>query len=404
MANEPHEIAELIARSLNGPLNEEEQYRLNAWRLANEEHQQLFEKFKDNKWIAAELSVLYEYDKEAMRKKLAQSIAPSSKFKYIIMKNWPAYAAAASILILISVGYWWLSKPKKQSVTQEVSRFKNDVLPANDQSAVLMLEDGRKIYLDQVQDGSVTQQGNVQIVKRGKELTYASAVGTRQSAVTYNTLSTPKGKQYQVVLPDNSKVWLNAASSIRYPTAFTGNERKVEITGEAFFEVSTLRLRSGQKMPFRVTIVAGAVRGEVEVLGTHFNVNAYENEEVVKTTLVEGKVKVSSMVNGQGAMLKPGQQASLSKASQSIPVQIVDVEGIVAWKNNFFVFNDLTIQAVMRQLARWYDVEVVYEGQVPEHFNATIQRNVPLSKVLQVLELTESVKFEIDGKRVVVKN
>jgi transmembrane sensor len=397
MANEPHEIAELIARSLDEPLNDEEQRRLDAWRLANEEHQQLFEQFKDTKWLTAELSVLYEYDKEAMRKKLAQCIAPRPKFKYLITKNWPAYAAAASFLILISVGYWWLSRPKKQPVIQEVSRFKNDVLPANDQSAVLVLEDGRKIYLDQEKDGSLTQQGNV--VKRGKELTYTSASGTRQSAnVSHNTLSTPKGKQYQVVLPDNSKVWLNAASSIRYPTAFVGNERRVEITGEAFFDVSKDKTK-----PFRVAIVAGAVRSEVEVLGTHFNVNAYENEEVVKTTLVEGKVKVLSKVNGQEAMLKPGQQASLSQAVQSIPVQSVDVEEVVAWKNNFFVFNDLTIQAVMRQLARWYDVEVVYENQVPDHFNATIQRNVPLSKVLQALELTESVHFEIDGKRVVVK-
>jgi ferric-dicitrate binding protein FerR (iron transport regulator) len=227
--------------------------------------------------------------------------------------------------------------------------------------------------------------------------------------VAYNTVSTPRGGQYQVVLADGSKVYLNAASSIRFPAAFTGNERRVEITGEAFFEVTKRSLPSKGKMPFIVTIVqpSGSV-AEVEVLGTTFNINSYANEPEIRTTLVEGSVKVSSMVNGQSSMLQPGQQASIlglskSQPSHPIPIQTVDVSQETAWVKGLFFFNRSDIKTVFRQLERWYDIEVVYEGAVPDDtFSGKIQRNLPLSRVLKYLE-KGNIHYQLYGKKLVIQ-
>lgn len=398
MANDTHEMAALIAGALQGTLNEEQLRLLNDWRQAAPENQQLFDQLTSKEKLAPRLAVLHEYEQDAVRNKLSHRIVPRSKFRYLMVKNWLQYAAAASILLMIAVGFWWMQIKKQPPVTQQASRFKNDVAPGGDK-AVLVLGDGSTIYLDQAQDGSLVQQGGMKIVKQGGTLTYERANTHPQSAdITYNTLTTPKGGQYQVTLPDHSRVWLNAASSIRYATAFTGNERRVEITGEAYFEVA-----KEKNKPFRVAI-APVARGAspviVEVLGTEFNVNAYSNEAAVKTTLLEGKVKVLS--GSQSSTIVPGQQAQLIKGIVQV-VDHADLEEAMAWKNNTFVFNNLTIEDIMRQLSRWYDVEVVYEQPVNTHFIASIPRTVTLSKVLQVLELTGGVRFEIDGKKITVK-
>ena len=218
--------------------------------------------------------------------------------------------------------------------------------------------------------------------------------------MSYNVLSTPRGGQYRLVLPDGSQVWLNAASSIRYPTAFTGTERKVEVSGEVYFEVT-----KNAAMPFRV--VVNRRKGEpdpmeIEVLGTQFNVNAYTDEDVIRTTLLEGAVKVKKGV--KGGILQPGQQAQCKEDGEMRWVPDADVEKVVAWKNGVFEFRDENLQAVMRQISRWYDVEVVYEGAIPtDGFTGRFSRNTSLSGVLSILRLSD-IRLTVENKKIIVRS
>lgn len=218
----------------------------------------------------------------------------------------------------------------------------------------------------------------------------------------YNTLSTPKGKIYKLLLPDGSLVWLNAASSIRFPTAFTNGERNVEITGEVYFEVT-----KDAKKPFRVYFSSPPTgkegrEGAVEVLGTHFNINAYANEDAIRTTLLEGSVKVSAMSNRQSAILKPGEQVSMSQSShlsQPIPVQTKKVMG---WKDGYFSLDDLSLEALMREVERWYDVEVEYENGVPaKAFFGKVNRDLSLFDFMEGLK-DWGVRFRLEGRKVII--
>ncbi|MBO9204778.1 MULTISPECIES: FecR family protein [Niastella] len=364
---------------------------------------------------------------ELLRERLSlrlQSIleteAPAEKPTHYIRRNRWWLVAAAIILLLGTGAYIWLSSPAIQPKppvvqVQPESPLQNDVQPGGNK-AMLTLDNGATIILDSAQSGALAQQGNTQVVKLNDgQLLYnqtakssGNPLTTHHSPLTYNVLSTPRGGQYQLALPDGSLVWLNASSSIRFPTAFTGNERTVEITGEVYFEVMPLRLRSGQKMPFTVYFSSspaggGGRLGSVEVMGTHFNINAYNDEASIKTTLLEGSVKIKK--DAASAILKPGEQASVShsfQSSQVIPVQTADVEEVMAWKNGAFQFNGATIQTVMRQITRWYDVEVEYKGNITLHFAGAISRNVNISQVLQMLEKAGGIKTSITGKKVTV--
>jgi transmembrane sensor len=305
---------------------------------------------------------------------------------------WRRLAFAASIVGLIVLGsfFFFNKNGNNGSVkTSKTERFKNDVSPGGDK-AILTLADGSTIVLDEAQNGTLAQQGSAKIIKLGGKLSY-DLITKNAKEVVYNTISTPKGGQYQLELPDGSLVWLNATSSIHFPTAFVGKERKIEITGEAYFEIAKNR-----EMPF-IVAVNGA---EVQVLGTHFNVNAYNDEENVNTTLLEGSVK---FVNGDNtSLLKPGQQSQLAKNGAVRIVNDVNVEEVVAWKNGLFDFENANIETVMRQLSRWYDVEIEYNGKTDDLFIAEMPRNIKLSDALKALELTGKVKFEINGKRIIV--
>ncbi|MEO6733180.1 MAG: FecR domain-containing protein [Ferruginibacter sp.] len=303
-------------------------------------------------------------------------------------------AAAASLIGFLFLGaYLMVNRNKANEVAKTVVKpktFKNDVLPGG-AKAILTLADGSAIVLDDAQNGALAQQGNTKVIKFGAKLSYDPAQSGSKDIV-YNSISTPRGGQYQVELPDGSNVWLNSGSSLRFPTAFTGKQRRVEVTGEAYFEVA-----KNAAMPFVVS-VGGA---EVKVLGTHFNIMAYNDEAMMKTTLLEGSVEF--MAGGNSNLLKPGQQSQLTPGGSIKVVSNVDVDQVVAWKNGLFHFENADIGTVMRQLSRWYDVEVVYENKnINDQFVLEMRRNSKLSDVLRVLELTGDIKFDIQGKKIII--
>ena len=302
-------------------------------------------------------------------------------------------AIAASVIGLLLISVFLLNDKigKKETAKAETNhqRFKNDVSPGGDK-ATLTLADGSTILLDEAQNGTIAQQGNSKIIKLDGKLSY-DPTNKNSREIVYNTISTPKGGQYQLELPDGSQVWLNATSSIHFPTSFTGTERRIEITGEAYFEIA-----KNPNMPFIVTVS----NSEVQVLGTHFNINAYNDEDNVKTTLLEGSVRFVN--DGSVNILKPGQQAQLTKEGTTKVVSDVNVDNVVAWKNGMFDFENASIETVMRQLSRWYDVEIEYKGKTDDLFIAEMRRNIKLSDALKALELTGKVKFDIQDKKIIV--
>ena len=298
---------------------------------------------------------------------------------------WLKYLSAAAILIFVSfASYFYLIRDAEQSDTQ-FSQV-NDIKPGSN-DAILTLSDGQKISLNDTQNGEISEQYGIKVVKAADgQLIYSlSDPEDLSHANSFNTIETPMGGQYQVNLPDGSKVWLNSASSLRYPIKFIGPNRNVEITGEAYFEVA-----KNTGMPFRVKV------GEqvIEVLGTHFNVMAYPDEQSINTTLVEGSVKVSSGRNS--TVILPGQQSRVSQSE--IKVLDVDVNDFTAWKNGFFVFKNENIESMMRKISRWYNVEIIYKGDIThKSFGGIISRSRNISEVLKILELTGSLHFEIES-------
>ena len=310
-------------------------------------------------------------------------------------RQWLSYAAAV-LLLLTGAGLFivFKNKPSAPALTGAKQPV-NDLLPGSNK-AILTLGDGTSIVLDNSANGVISQQGDARVTKSADGTLTYTASGHTGTAIVYNTMRTPRGGRYQVTLPDGTIVWLNSASAITYPTAFTGTERKVTVNGEAYFEVAK---RAGQS--FRV--IAGNT--EIQVLGTHFNINAYPDEASLKTTLLEGSVKV--VKNEQAVLLTPGQQAVVNTnqpgtGSNVSVVKAADIEQVMAWKNGLFSFKNADIATVMRHLARWYDVEVVYEGEIPgNRFEGDIPMDAPASQVLRVLQ-KNNVHFRINGNKIVV--
>lgn len=293
------------------------------------------------------------------------------------------FAAAAMLVVLFGIG-WMLKVSVNKKEKSHILVVKNDVLPGH-AGAVLTLGDGSKVVLDSAGNALVARQGTSRIRNVNGHLIYSTGEATTK--VVYNILSTPKARQYQLTLPDGTKVWLNAESSIRYPVAFAGNERKVEITGEAYFEVV-----HNASQPFRVF----AGKTEIEDIGTHFNVNAYGDEPLLKTTLLEGAIRV----NGQ--LLKPGQQAQLSGDQGIKIVELPDAGSVVAWKDGVINFSAADVATLLRQIERWYNVQVRIEGQLPDiYLTGTIPNSMKLSSVMKVLELNK-IKCSLQGNELIV--
>lgn len=312
---------------------------------------------------------------------------------HILRRPWFRYAAAI-ILVVGAALFFWLSSNKTTTQPPAIVNTgskTNDIDPGKD-GAILTLEDGTQVVLDSLGNGVIASQSGAKVVLNNGQLVY-NTDGTTSQKIVYNTITTPKGRQFQLLLPDQTKVWLNATSSLTYPTVFTGNEREVKITGEAYFEVTK------SKQPFMVHINDETT---VEVLGTHFNINSYTNEADIKTTLLEGSVQV---VNGTGkTIIKPGQQAKIDNNTDKHiqVVNAVDIDRVMAWKNGVFDCQDASLEEVMRQLERWYDIEVVYEKEIPKfEFVGKIGRDLKLSEVMRGLELSK-VHCRLEGRRLIV--
>jgi transmembrane sensor len=306
--------------------------------------------------------------------------------------------AAAAAVVLMVVGTYWYKQHDKHEQAIERYAFKNDVSPGGNK-ATLTLAGGKVIVLDSAADGSLARQGNVQVMKLANgQLAYTGSAGSGNAKITgktvevlYNTLSTPVAGQYRLVLPDGTQVWLNSASTLCYPTTFTGRTRQVEVEGEAYFEVKEDAAR-----PFLVK----SGKTSVLVLGTHFNVMAYPDEGSIKTTVLQGKVKVTA--GGKSALLQPGEQATVGNKTD-ILVSAVDTDKETAWINGFFQFDETDLPTLMRQLKRWYGIDPIYQqADTSRKFGGRISRNLKLSEVLHILE-GNNIHFEIDGKKLIVK-
>ncbi len=308
-------------------------------------------------------------------------------------------AVAASVLIALSVGFYLYTLPGKTPFPSAAQQAAN-ILPEPGNRAVLTLANGKTIALDQVSAGALASQGNVKITKTAEgDIIYQAPNSALQNApVSYNTITTPKGGQYHIVLPDGTAVWLNASSALHYPAQFPEGKREVELSGEGYFEVAKIGNQQGQRIPFLVK-TGGQV---IEVLGTHFNINGYLDDGRIKTTLLEGSIRVAQINNHQSRVIRPGEQAQVGAGPLRVLTN-VDVEQAVAWKSGFFEFDDTDITLVLKQISRFYNVEIVYQGKPPElKLGGRINRNLPLSLVLKSLE--PDLKFRISGNKLTVIN
>lgn len=397
-------IAGMIIKYHRDEISELEHRELMEWRNQSEENRKLFDRLSNHDYVRDNIKDLP--DIPSLKKEGWQRVMNAIKEEdAAAYPMYPAatrrlrrtrYFIAASVAGLLVTGVWLYTKngpvAKSNISSPLASNFKNDVAPGGNK-AVLTLSDGSHVVLDSVGKGTIAAQGNAQVVKLGDgQLAYKSGVNEETVSLAYNTLTTPSAGQFQVTLPDGSKVWLNNASSLRYPVTFSGKTREVELNGEAYFEIAP-----NAHQPFKVN-VGGTL---VDVLGTSFNITAYADENNIKTTLLSGSVRVSK--EDTRILLKPGEQARVNEAGNLKVLKDVDVDGVVAWKNGWFHFEHADLKTVMRMLARWYDVEVVYEGAIPDRqFGGDIERKLNLSQVLEILQKNQ-VRFEIEGKKITVR-
>ena len=372
------QISELLKKYQDGTLSAEDRDKLDAWYLHKASNSNL---------------QLNEYELEDSYQYLKSELPLQEETKVVSL--WPRIAVAASIAVLLGTGIFYFAQPKEQQV--QVTAKPQEIAPGGNRG-VLTLSNGKQIVLSEITaKDTIAKEGEeneVTIKMNAKgEITYVinpNAEGAKDDN-SFNTLATPTGGQYNIILADGTKVYLNAVSSIKYPTQFNGDKRIVELEGEAYFEVA-----KNKNKPF----IVKSDNQSIEVLGTHFNVHSYNNESVVKTTLLEGSVAVTH--KNQKTILKPGQQSDVSDNFSKIKVREVDTEEAVAWKNGRFKFDNADLKTVMKQLERWYGIKVEYRGDVSDvRFNGGTFRNKNLSEVLKVLELS-NIKFKVEGKTVIV--
>jgi transmembrane sensor len=384
-----YRTAYLIAGFIRNTLSEKEHDELDNWVNESDHNMKLFEDLTDEKNLVANLEwmdkVQTEQSYQAMQDKGAFKVPPK-KFS-----NKRIWLAAASVIILLGVFFVYRYTSVKPGSVEDIATTDTTLLKPGGNRAMLTLADGKIIDLTYAKNGIIEDASGAVVNKTADgELVYVKDSSLGNTAALH-TLSTPVGGQYQLTLPDGTKVWLNAATTIKYPPAFGSKERTVTISGEAYFEVA-----KNEKKPFKVLMDDSTA---VIVTGTHFNINAYQNEKEQQVTLLEGSVSVSNANNV--TKLEPGTQA-LIKNKAIRKDKVLDVEEITGWKDGLFVFHDATIEAIMMQLERWYDAKIIYKANIKQLFNANILRKEPLAKVLKLLELNGYVHFKIENNIIYV--
>ena len=384
-----YRIAYLIAAFIRNTITEKEHDELNDWVNESDDNMRLFEELTDERNLEANLAWMDKVQTEQSYKALQEKGAFEAHRKKFQLS--PVWMVAASVILIVGVFIIYRFAGNSSTNKNNIAVSDTTQLKPGGNRATLTLSDGSVIDLTTANNGLIEIGKGSHVNKPAAgELVYDAGVSADETP-SIHTLSTPVGGQYQVTLPDGTKVWLNAATKLKYPSRFASSERKVEIDGEAYFEVT-----KNNKQPFRVALTDGST---VTVLGTHFNVMAYTNETEKEITLLEGKVAVAK--NNSAENLVPGTQAIITTNAITKRTGI-DTEEITAWKNGLFVFHDATIESIMKQVERWYDAKVVYKSEIKQQFNATISRNEPLLKLLRLLELNGYVHFKIENKTIYV--
>lgn len=385
-------IGNLITRYLRQEIDQEEENELMSWVKASKENEKIFNELTDERHLKQELDFFESISVKKAFQKTAVSLDGFTPVRAIWSGTGKWWISAAAILLLLTGA--WLIRLNNTPEDKAGIATKTDVVPAvivpGGNKAYLILADGRNILLDSSADGQLAMQGNVLIRKENGKLAYKS--GSQEEEILYNTIQTPNGGQYQLELSDGSKVWLNAASSLRFPASFPGKERRVEMTGEAYFEIAK---KNGQPFIVRSNGI------DIRVTGTHFNINAYPDEIYTSTTLLEGAVTVQ---DGEKKIdLRPGEQARYISGQPLMLMKNPELEEVMAWKKGMFIFNQADIKTIMRQISRWYDVEIIYEGTVSnETFSGMVSRESNIAKVLRIME-EGGVKFSISSRKIMVK-
>lgn len=365
---ELHELRELIAKYNAGEATIEEQVFIEQWYES----------------IQGSDTTLNDVQLDGIRNEMATALSAYKKKSPVYIR----WLAAASIILAIGAGLYFL---RQQTNRETVAVHQDDIAPGGTK-AILTLGDGKQLQLQNMNIGQLARENGAVISKNASGQIVYTAVASNLPE-TNNIITTPRGGMYAVILTDGTRIWLNAASSLQFPTLFTGDNRTVKLEGEAYFEVA-----QNEKAPFRV--ISG--QQTIEVLGTHFNISSYSDEPGITTTLLEGSIRV--IAANSSVVLKSGQQSVIKTGNQQISVNDgKDSTEVMAWKNGMFQFNNADISTIMRQIGRWYDVDVVFDGKLPEdQFRGKISRNVNATKVLKILELS-GINFKIEGRKIILK-
>ena len=405
--NSIEEMALLLQKHVKGELSAEEQQRLDLWLNESEHNRQVLSNLTDENNLIGELKSYSEF-REKVNQDVISHEPEMARVVDLFSKKTTRHRwlVAASIILLISAGSYFLfttNRVKKVAAKSEQNLDPKKIFPAAD-VAILTLEDGSTVFLDSTKDGLVANQHGTTVRKNSRgELIYSKTAHTHgQLSSLFNKIATPRGGKYRLTLPDGSAVWLNAASSLRFPVAFAGQERRVELSGEAYFEVS-----HNPSMPFKVSLMdsSNKPQGEVTVLGTHFDAKAYNDEPQVNVALLQGSVRVSKTSPNTIPIVKtlvPGQSATYDGAGKGIAVNdLGDPQSSIAWVNERFLFEHDSFASMIREFSRWYNVDFVYERNIPYRaIIGEVSRKMPLSDLLDALEQMGGVHFKVEGNKV----
>lgn len=379
MDHAQQEIEQLLKAYREGKASAEQKALLEQWYHSLEYDASVFTD-------EAQLHYLQQQSWQAIRQRQRATVVP------LYRRYWQV---AAAVLVLLVAGTWWWRSTTDRQATAVAVNTATAIRPGTNK-ATLTLSNGSVVVLDSNAQTQIADAGGIHITNRNnQQLSYQpQPSGAHSEMVGFNMLSTPRGGQYQLTLPDGSMVWLNSASQLKYPISFQGNERVVELSGEAYFEVA-----ENAKQPFKV--IANGIR--VDVLGTKFNINAYHDEASIKTTLVQGSVRVSGSraTSGASTILRPGQQAIA--IAGNVTTRQANIQQVLSWKNGLFVFEDRKLDEVLREVSRWYDIEIEFRAPLSDNlYGGVINRHNLLPKVLELLEKNGIQHFKIEGRKVIV--